>query len=70
MGICAASQDLGVSLHFMVLHACELPFCGGLKLFSSFLKAFLLEYSWFTMLCSFPLYSKVNQLHRHLNPHF
>ena len=35
-----------------------------------FYKKFLLEYSWLTMLCSFLMYSRVNQLYIHIYPLF
>lgn len=34
----------------------------------TFFNKFLLEYSSFTALCQFPLYSKVNQPHVHTDP--
>ena len=58
-------QKHNLILYVLFFISMYFDFCGFL-----FLINFLLEYSWFTMLCYFQVHSKVNQLYIYIYPVF
>ena len=66
--ICHCSAKAATDDMWLYSNGCECSFFFFWKFY--FIKKILLEYSWFTMLCQFQLYSKVNQLYVYIYPLF